>query len=145
MSLLATTTLAALLVANPASTDADRVAANGGFLLGNAHRCGISEDRVVHGGKIVHDLIVAAASDSKSAEDATMRYATFFVVSAYPDQHKEKFVASCKVVDKELTELEKHPLPEPETAAAVGTDDDGVDGVTTPGARPSSFRLSDGE
>ena len=142
MSLLATTTLAALLVANPASTDADRIAANGGFLLGNAHRCGISEERVVHGGQIVHDLIVAASADSKTAEDATMRYASFFVVSAYPNQGKEKFVASCKVVAKELAELEKHPLPEPSTAAAVGNDGAPAGAET---AQPSSFRLSDGE
>ena len=34
-------TVAALLVASPSITDADRIAANGGFLVGNAHRCGV--------------------------------------------------------------------------------------------------------
>jgi len=137
MSLLATTTLAALLVANPANTDADRIAANGGFLLGNALRCKVEEQRVVKAGQLVHDLIVAAAGDNKEAEDATMRYAAFFVVSAYPDQAKEKTLASCRMVESELHSLEAHKLPQPSLAAeeppAVGNGD------------APKFRLSDGE
>jgi hypothetical protein len=133
MSLLATTTVAALLIANPVSGDADRIAANAGFLLGNAHRCGIDNERIVRAGRLVHDLIIAAAADDKEQEDATTRYATFFIVSAYPNQGKEKIMASCKIVTKKLVELEKHPLPEPRPVATVGNTDE------------PAFKPSDGE
>ena len=46
-------TVAALLVASPSITDADRIAANGGFLLGNSLRCGIDDNRVTHAGQLI--------------------------------------------------------------------------------------------
>ena len=119
MSLVAATTVAALLIASPSTTDADRIAANGGFLLGNAHRCGIDTDRVVHAGQLVRDLIAAATGDSKeAAEAASERFARFFIVSAFADPTKEKFVASCAIVGTELARLEQHPTEN--AAEAVG-------------------------
>jgi hypothetical protein len=108
--LAAATTVVALLIANPSTTDADRIAANGGFLVGNAHRCGLDTDRVVRAGQLVRELISAATADSKDEEAASARFAEFFIVSAFPDQGKEKLVASCKVVSSELTKLEQHQL-----------------------------------
>jgi hypothetical protein len=115
MSLLAATTVAALLIANPSATEIDRVAANGGFLIGNAHRCGVDPERVVRAGQVVRDLIVAEARDSKEQEDATGRFASFFLVSAVPAAAKDKLVASCQLVAQEFAEFEKHS-----TAATVG-------------------------
>ena len=66
MSAFAATTLAALLLANPSMSDASRVAADGGFLLGNAHRCGVAGDRIVEAGQLIRDLIAAAAEDGRS-------------------------------------------------------------------------------
>ncbi len=131
MSMLAaTTTVAALLIANPSASDVDRIAANGGFLVGNAHRCGIAEARVVRAGQVVHDLIVAAAQDSKAQEDATMRFAEFFVVSAFPDPADKQPIASCKVVASELTQLEQHSATgvNPPTGDTVGPQASAGDG-----------------
>ena len=97
MSVLAATTVAALLIANPSATEMDRIAANGGFLIGNAHRCGIEGERVVRAGQTVRELIVATARDTKEQEAGTGRFAAFFpMVSAFPDEAKEKLVASCQ-------------------------------------------------
>lgn len=101
-------TVAALLIASPSLTDADRIAANGGFLLGNAHRCGIDEDRVTRAGHLVHTLISSAARDDKAEEEATARFSAFFLVSAVADPKTEKLVASCKRVTAELRRLEGH-------------------------------------
>jgi hypothetical protein len=110
MSVLAATTVAALLIASPSSTDADRVAANGGFLLGNAQRCGIESERVVRAARLVRGLIEAASADGSDKEAATTRFAEFFLVSAFADPRQQKLVASCRVVSSELGRLEKHQL-----------------------------------
>lgn len=130
--LAAATTVAALLIASPSTTDADRIAANGGFLIGNAHRCGLDNERVVRAGRLVRELIAAATADSKEEETASMRFAQFFIVSAFPDQGKDKLVASCKVVSGELTKLEQHQLELVGSTGAVNSDN-------------PRFRLGDGE
>jgi len=130
--LAAATTIAALLIANPSNTDADRIAANGGFLIGNAHRCGLDTDRVVRAGQLVRELIAAATADSKDEDAANQRFAQFFIVSAVPEEGKTKVVASCKVVASELTKLEQRQLE------LVGTSGD------IKSATPR-FRLEDGE
>ena len=130
--LVAATTIAALLIANPSATDADRIAANGGFLVGNAHRCGVEPARVERAGQLIRQLISAATDDSKEEEAATVRFAEFFLVSAFPDQGKEKAMASCKVVLGELAKLEQHQL------ALVG--------ATADAEQPrAKFRPGDGE
>src|SRR5829696_5302629 len=108
--LVAATTVAALLIASPSTTEADRIAANGGFLVGNAHRCKVDPERVVRAGQLVRELIAAAAGDEKAQEDATARFTEFFLVSAYADPKKEKLVASCKAVAAELGRLEQHQV-----------------------------------
>ncbi len=131
--LAATATVAALLITSPSATDADRVAANGGFLLGNAHRCGIASDRVVRAGQLIRHLILAAAEDAREEEDATARFVRFFVVSAVADPAAAKAVASCQKVGKEFDRLERHRV--------VGNDPE-VAAIGTTGA---PFRLGDGE
>src|SRR3954447_9762961 len=75
-------TVAALLVASPSITDADRIAAKGGFLLGNAQRCGVDDNRVTRAGQLIRTLISAAVSDDKTEEDATARFSAFFLSRA---------------------------------------------------------------
>jgi hypothetical protein len=130
--LAAATTVAALLIASPSNTDVDRIAANGGFLVGNAHRCGLDGERVVRAGRLVRELIAAATADSKEEETASMRFAQFFIVSAFPDQGMDKLVASCKVVSGELTKLEQHQLELIGSTGAIKSDE-------------PRFRLGDGE
>jgi hypothetical protein len=101
-------TVAALLVASPSITDADRVAANGGFLVGNAHRCGMEDARVTRAGQLIRTLISAASRDDKVEEEATARFSAFFLVSATADPKNDKLIASCKRIGVELRRLETH-------------------------------------
>jgi len=117
---------------NP-STDAARIATNAGFLLGNAHRCGIATDRVVKAGQMVRELIHAAAKDTREQEDATDTFATFFLATALPDMSEGKLVASCDHVTAEFQKLERHRVAGGASNKAVGT-------TTSP-----RFRLGDGE
>jgi hypothetical protein len=119
-------TIAALLVASPSITDIDRIAANGGFLLGNAHRCGIEDARVTRAGQLVRTLISAAARDDKAEEEGTARFSAFFLVSAVADPKTDKLVASCKRISAELKRLEKHSSE----TALIGSNQD------SPGERP---------
>jgi GTP cyclohydrolase I len=115
------------------------LAANGGFLLGNAHRCGIPTDRVVRTGQLIRQLIAAAAKDSQEQEAATERFAKFFMATAVPDKADGKLAASCEMVSSEFEKLESHHItaegskPDAESKSAAGS--------TT---RPK-FRLGDGE
>jgi len=49
------------------AADPTQLAETGGFLLGNASRCGVSAERVESAGKVIHDFIAAAARDSSEA------------------------------------------------------------------------------
>ena len=68
------------------AADPTQLAETGGFLLGNAHRCGVPTDRVEHAGKVIHDLIVAASDNSTEEAAANSRFAQMFMASAFPDQ-----------------------------------------------------------
>jgi hypothetical protein len=123
MSVLALTTAAVLLVASPggvSSADAGRIAANGGFLLGHAHRCGIPTERVVRAGQVIRELIVAAAADTRDQEDATARFAQFFLATAVPDQGDNKLIPSCQIVASEFEKLEHHRVAGMGSNAANG-------------------------
>lgn len=113
MSVLALTTVAVLLVASPdgtSSADASRIAANAGFLLGHAHRCGIPTERVVRAGQLIRELILATAADTRDQEDATARFAQFFLATAVPDQGDNKLIPSCQTVTSEFEKLEHHRI-----------------------------------
>ncbi len=127
MSALASATVAALLIASPSTTDAARVAADGGFLLGNAHRCGIQNDRIVHAGQLIRDLILAAAADAQEQDEATARFARFFIVSAFVESTGKQLVASCRIVSSEFEQLEQHRAVVDDSKIAAGG---------TTGARP---------
>ena len=145
MSMLAATAAAMLLVASPGAnsgSDASRLAATGGFLLGNAHRCGIGTDRVVKAGQLIHNLIAAAARDGQEQDEATERFAKFFMATAVPDKSDGKLVASCEVVSSEFKKLEGHRV-----AADLSKPGDGPRSATGETAQRTTprFRLGDGE
>jgi hypothetical protein len=144
MSLLGITT-AVILVASSgttsldtnSSTDASRIATNAGFLLGNAHRCGIATDRVVKAGQLIRELIKAAAKDTKEQEDATERFASFFLLTALPDDNDKKLVASCTTVTSEFQKFERHRV--------AGGASNIPWSKSTGGTATPAYRLGDGE
>jgi hypothetical protein len=133
MSVLGAASVAALLIANPSANDAARVAADGGFLLGNAHRCGIQNERIVRAGQLIRDLIIASAADGQEQDEATARFARFFIVSAFVDPAGDKLVASCRIVSSEFERLLQHRAAGDDPNTATG-------GVSSPG-----FGVGDGE
>jgi hypothetical protein len=89
------------------AADPTLLAETGGFLLGNAHRCGVSVERVERAGKVIHDFIVAAAKDSSEAEAADSRFSEIFLASALPNQDPDAF-PSCTLVIQQFDRLEQH-------------------------------------
>ena len=112
LTLVATTALLLLLGIGVAeAADSIQLAETGGFLLGNAHRCGVRTERVEHAGKVIRDLIVASSYDSTEEAAADSRFAQIFMASAFPDQEGEALMAlipPCKVVIAQFERLERH-------------------------------------
>src|ERR1700731_4913528 len=108
-SILAVTTPLLLLwgmgAADPANPT--QLAETGGFLLGNASRCGVSAERVESAGKVIHDFIAAAARDSSEAAPSDSRFFEIFVGRGLPDQDPDAF-PSCTVVIQQFDRLERH-------------------------------------
>ena len=89
------------------AADPTQLAETGGFLLGNARRCGVAVESVESAGKVIHDFIAAAARDSSEAAAADSRFSEIFVASALPDQDPDAF-PSCTVVIQQFDRLERH-------------------------------------
>jgi len=95
--------------AGPASAGAEQLAATGGFLLGNAHRCGVSVGRIARAAKVIEDMIVAAADDdTMEVSDAEQRYVEVFLTSAFPSVEQNPFIPPCGVVVAQFARLERH-------------------------------------
>ena len=151
MSLLGMTT-AIILVASSgttslettATTDAARIATNAGFLLGNAHRCGVATDRVVKAGQTIRELIKATAKDDKEQQEATDRFATFFLLTALPDDGDTKLVASCNTVTTEFQKFERHHVAGA-AATTANTAPHSPASKATGGTATPRYRPGDGE
>jgi len=89
------------------AADPTLLAETGGFLLGNAHRCGVSMERVERSEKVIHDFIIAAAKDLSEAKVADSRFSEIFLASALPNQDPDAF-PSCTVVIQQFDRLERH-------------------------------------
>jgi hypothetical protein len=83
------------------------LAETGGFLLGNAHRCGVPIERIERAGKVIHGFIEIAAADPSEAAAADRRFAEIFLTSTLPDPDPQAF-ASCTVVIQQFERLERH-------------------------------------
>ena len=107
---LAVTTALFLLLGTGVAEAADpaRLAETAGFLLGNAHRCGVPAERVEQAGKVVGRLIVAGSFDPTEENAANLRFARVFLASAFPDEDAGSLLPSCKVVVAQFERLERH-------------------------------------
>jgi len=83
------------------------LAETGGYLLGNAHRCGVLIERVQRAERVIHDFIVSTAKDGSEVAVADSRFAAIFVASALPDPDPDAF-PSCTVVIQQFERLERH-------------------------------------
>jgi hypothetical protein len=98
--------LSSITVANAA--DPIRLAETGGFLLGNAHRCGVPAARVKQAGKVIHHLIVAASFDPTEEAAAASRFSEIFAASAHPDREADALIPACGIVIAQFQRLEQH-------------------------------------
>jgi hypothetical protein len=87
--------LASIHVAKAA--DPTLLAETAAYLLGNAYRCGVPDDRIEHAGTVIRDLIVVAARDTAELVAARARFVEIFSAIAAPSQDQDGF-PSCKVV-----------------------------------------------
>jgi hypothetical protein len=84
-----------------------RIAETGAFLLGNAYRCGIADDRVVRAGKVIRELIVAAADHPGEQTVAKSRFAEIFRDSARPEGNGRTPIPPCHAVVSQFERLEQ--------------------------------------
>ena len=92
-------------VAEPANPT--QLAETAAYLLGNAHRCGVVDERVERAETAIRDLIVVAARDTGEAAAAKSRFVEIFSAIAAPSQDRDGF-PSCKVVIARFERLEGH-------------------------------------
>jgi hypothetical protein len=91
--------------AGPVSTG---LAETGGFLLGNASRCGVAADRVTGAGRVISGLIAAAARDRTEQQMANRRFAAAFRANAEPDRKLLATLPLCPGVIRQFETLERH-------------------------------------
>ena len=84
-----------------------QLAETAGFLLGNAHRCGVPTDRVEHAGKVIQRLIVVASYDPTEEAAANSRFAETFEAAAFPDRERDVLIPPCEVVISQFERLER--------------------------------------
>ena len=107
-TLAVTTTLILFLLVGVANAaDSTLLAETGGFLVGNANRCGVAAERVQRAGNVIHDFIVSAAKDPSEAAAADSRFAAIFRATSLPNQEPDVF-PSCAVVIQQFDRLERH-------------------------------------
>jgi hypothetical protein len=110
MRLFAIFSTAALLLTGgevAAAANSTRIAETGAVLLGNAHRCGIADERVVRAGRVIRDLIAAAADDASEQIAAKTRFAEIFRASARAEGDGHALVPPCKTVVTQFERLEQ--------------------------------------
>ena len=89
------------------AADPTQLAATGGFLLGNAQRCGVAAESVERAGKVIHGFIVAVARGSSKAKAADSHFVAMFLAASMPSQDQDAF-PSCTVVIQQFDRLERH-------------------------------------
>ena len=84
-----------------------RIAETGAILLGNAYRCGVADERVVRAGKVIRELIVAAADAASEQTAAKSRFAAIFRESARPEGNGRTPIPPCHTVVSQFERLEQ--------------------------------------
>ena len=88
--------------------DLIQLAETGGFLLGNASRCGVPTDRVEHAGQVIHAMIAATSCDPDEKAAADSRFTQIFTASTFPDRGQAALIPPCKTVIAQFERLERH-------------------------------------
>lgn len=88
-----------------------RIAETGAYLLGNAHRCGVRDERVVRAGGVIRELIIAASGDPKEQMAAQSRFAKIFRAAALPESDGHAAIPPCKTVLTQFDRLEQFRDP----------------------------------
>src|SRR5690349_13057193 len=73
-------------------------AVTGAFLLGNAHRWGVADDRVVRAGRVIRELIAAAPVDAGEQPAAKPRFVEIFREGAHPEGSGRMPIPPCRTV-----------------------------------------------
>jgi len=89
------------------AADPTLLAETGAYLLGNAYRCGVPDDRVEHARTVIRDLIAVVARDPAELAAAKARFVEIFSAVAAPSQDRGG-LPSCKVVIPQFERLERH-------------------------------------
>ena len=84
-----------------------RIAETGAFLLGNAHRCGVADERVVRAGKVIRELMIAASEDPSQRMAAKSRFTEIFRAAARTDGSAGISNPTCKAVLAQFERLEQ--------------------------------------
>jgi len=104
---LAASALLLLATGAAATANSTRIAETGAVLLGNAHRCGVDDERLVRAGKVIRELIVAASDNSNEQKAAKSRFAATFRASAQPESDGHASIPPCKTVLTQFERLER--------------------------------------
>jgi hypothetical protein len=105
--ILAVSTLLLSATAFAAAANSMRIAETGASLLGSAHRCGVTDHRVVRAGRLIRELIAAASDDSREQLAAKSRFAEIFRAAARREGDGRTTIQSCKAVLKQFERLER--------------------------------------
>ena len=84
-----------------------RIAETGAFLLGNAYRCGVADNRVLRAGRVIRELIVAAADHPGEQTAAKSRFAEIFRESARREGNRRTPTPPCRSVVTQFERLEQ--------------------------------------
>jgi hypothetical protein len=109
MQSLSTLAASALLLATTgvaAAPNSTRIAETGAALLGNAHRCGVADERLVRAGKVIRELIVAASDNPNEQKAAKSRFVETFRARAQPEADGGS-APPCKTVLTQFERLEQ--------------------------------------
>ena len=105
---LATGALLLSSVTMAEAADPVLLAASGGYLLGNAQRCGVSPERVLRAGRIVRDMVASLPAAPREKEVADARFVSLFLSNADPSRDTEVLVPACDEVVAQFERLERH-------------------------------------
>jgi hypothetical protein len=107
ISIIAAAALLVLASGAAKAANPTRIAETGAYLLGNAHRCGVADERVVRAGKVIRELIAAAADDPGEQTAAKSRFAEIFRDSARPEGNGHTPIPPCGTVVTQFQRLEQ--------------------------------------
>jgi hypothetical protein len=105
--ILATSALLLFSTEVAIAANSTSIAETGAYLLGNAHRCGVPDERVVRAGKVIRELIIAASDNPKEQMAAKSRFAEIFRAAARPDGDGHGLTPPCKTVLTQFERLEQ--------------------------------------